>query len=186
MSGLRQQSACIALMLAAMAPLLAGCNEPTAATAAPQVSEPEVSVIAVKPQPRAVLRELPGRIAPTRVSKFARTRIGYRRRAHVPSGERGQGRRSALRIDRPLKWRCNRPKRHWPRKAVEEASLRVAHRSADIQRAARTEREGHSRAEAGRGRRRGTQGRATSPVRDSISITPPPFARRSTASSAPR
>ena len=56
-------------MLAAMAPLLAGCDAPTAATAAPQLSEPEVSVVAVKPQPRAVLRELPGRIAPTRVSE---------------------------------------------------------------------------------------------------------------------
>ena len=33
------------------------------------MSEPEVSVVAVKPQPRAVLRELPGRIAPTRVSE---------------------------------------------------------------------------------------------------------------------
>jgi membrane fusion protein (multidrug efflux system) len=69
MSGLRAQSASIALMLAAMAPLLAGCDAPTAATAAPQLSEPEVSVVAVKPQPRAVLRELPGRIAPTRVSE---------------------------------------------------------------------------------------------------------------------
>ena len=69
MSGLRAQSACIALMLAATAPLLAGCDAPTAATAAPQLSEPEVSVVAVKPQPRAVLRELPGRIAPTRVSE---------------------------------------------------------------------------------------------------------------------
>jgi membrane fusion protein (multidrug efflux system) len=69
MSGLRAQSACIALMLAAMAPLLAGCDEPTAATAAAQVAEPEVSVVAVKPQPRAILRELPGRIAPTRVSE---------------------------------------------------------------------------------------------------------------------
>jgi membrane fusion protein (multidrug efflux system) len=56
-------------MLAAMAPLLAGCDEPTAATAAAQVAEPEVSVVAVKPQPRAILRELPGRIAPTRVSE---------------------------------------------------------------------------------------------------------------------
>jgi len=55
-------------MLAAMAPLLGGCNEPNAAAAAAQASEPDVSVVTVKPQPRAMVRELPGRIAPTRVS----------------------------------------------------------------------------------------------------------------------
>ena len=52
-----------------MAPLLAGCNEPTAATAARQAAEPEVGIVTVRPQPRAVVRELPGRIAPTRVSE---------------------------------------------------------------------------------------------------------------------
>jgi membrane fusion protein, multidrug efflux system len=56
-------------MLAATAPFLAGCDEPTAATAAPDTSEPEVSVVTVAPQPRAMVRELPGRIAPTRVSE---------------------------------------------------------------------------------------------------------------------
>ena len=55
-------------MLAAMAPLLAGCNEPTAATAAAKPAEPEVGTFTVRPQARALLRELPGRIAPTRVS----------------------------------------------------------------------------------------------------------------------
>jgi membrane fusion protein (multidrug efflux system) len=70
MSGFRAQSACIALMLAAMAPLLGGCDEPNAAAAAAQTSEPDVSVVVtVKPQPRAMVRELPGRIAPTRVSE---------------------------------------------------------------------------------------------------------------------
>jgi len=68
MSGIRAQS-CIALMLLAMAPLLAGCEEPTVATAAVQPSEPDVSVVTVRPQARAVVRELPGRIAPTRVSE---------------------------------------------------------------------------------------------------------------------
>ena len=34
-----------------------------------QPSEPEVSVVTVRPQPRAVVRELPGRIAPTRVAE---------------------------------------------------------------------------------------------------------------------
>jgi membrane fusion protein (multidrug efflux system) len=69
MSGFRAQSACIVLMLAAMAPLLAGCDEPSAATAAAQPFEPDVSVVTVRPQARAMVRELPGRIAPTRVSE---------------------------------------------------------------------------------------------------------------------
>jgi membrane fusion protein, multidrug efflux system len=69
MSGIRAQSACIALMLAAMAPLLAGCDEPNAAVAAAQSTEPDVSIVTVKPQSRAMVRELPGRIAPTRVSE---------------------------------------------------------------------------------------------------------------------
>ncbi|MBR0696546.1 efflux RND transporter periplasmic adaptor subunit [Bradyrhizobium lablabi] len=68
MSGLRTRSACIALVLAAISPLLAGCDEPNTATAAAQTSQPEVSIVTVKPQARAVLRELPGRIAPTRVA----------------------------------------------------------------------------------------------------------------------
>ena len=68
MSGLRAQSACIALMLAALAPLLAGCNEPTA-TAAPAAPEVDVSVVVVQPRARAQIRELPGRIAPTRVAE---------------------------------------------------------------------------------------------------------------------
>jgi membrane fusion protein (multidrug efflux system) len=70
MSGFRAHSACIALMLLAMAPMLAGCEEPTVATAAIQpASEPDVSVVTVRPQARAIIRELPGRIAPTRVSE---------------------------------------------------------------------------------------------------------------------
>lgn len=56
-------------MLAVTAPLLAGCNEPNSATAAVQASEPDVSVVTVKEQARAMVRELPGRIAPTRVSE---------------------------------------------------------------------------------------------------------------------
>jgi membrane fusion protein (multidrug efflux system) len=56
-------------MLAACAPLLAGCDESSSAISATQPSEPDVSIVTVKPQPRAVVRELPGRIAPTRVSE---------------------------------------------------------------------------------------------------------------------
>jgi membrane fusion protein (multidrug efflux system) len=69
MSGFRAQSACIALMLAAMAPLLGGCNEPNVASAEAITSDPDVSVVTVKPQARAIVRDLPGRLAPTRVSE---------------------------------------------------------------------------------------------------------------------
>jgi membrane fusion protein (multidrug efflux system) len=68
MTGFRAQSACIALMLAVMAPLLARCEEPNSAVAAAQPSEPDVSIVTVRPQARAIVRELPGRVAPTRVS----------------------------------------------------------------------------------------------------------------------
>jgi membrane fusion protein (multidrug efflux system) len=54
--------------MAAIAPLLAGCEEPTSAVAAAQTSDPEVSIVAVRPQARAIVRELPGRVSPTRVS----------------------------------------------------------------------------------------------------------------------
>ena len=57
-------------MLAAVAPLLAGCNEPAAVAAtATAPAEPEVGTFTVRPQARALVRELPGRIAPTRVSE---------------------------------------------------------------------------------------------------------------------
>src|ERR1700761_6709587 len=71
MSRLRARSAGILVVFAAFAPLLAGCNEPhhAAAAAVPaQTEEPDVSIVTVKPQPRAIVSELPGRIAPTRVS----------------------------------------------------------------------------------------------------------------------
>jgi membrane fusion protein (multidrug efflux system) len=59
----------LALLLAALAPVLAGCNEPKQAVASSaQPAEPEVSVVSVKPQARSLVRELPGRIAPTRVA----------------------------------------------------------------------------------------------------------------------
>jgi membrane fusion protein (multidrug efflux system) len=71
MSGFRAQPACIALMLAVMSLLLAGCEEPTSATAttAAQTIEPDVSIFVVQPRARSMVRELPGRIAPTRVSE---------------------------------------------------------------------------------------------------------------------
>ena len=57
------------MMLAACAPLLGACDESASAVSAAQPADPDVSIVTVKPQPRAVVRELPGRIAPTRVSE---------------------------------------------------------------------------------------------------------------------
>jgi len=70
MSGLRARSAGILLVLTAIAPLLAGCNEPESAVAsvATQPNEPDVSIVTVKPQPRSIVRELPGRVAPIRIA----------------------------------------------------------------------------------------------------------------------
>ncbi|WP_458759420.1 efflux RND transporter periplasmic adaptor subunit [Afipia sp. TerB] len=56
------------MVLIAVAPALSGCDEPTSAAASP-APVPQVSVITVKPEPRALIRELPGRIAPTRVAE---------------------------------------------------------------------------------------------------------------------
>jgi membrane fusion protein (multidrug efflux system) len=69
MSGFYRQSAGIVLLLAAMSPLLAGCDGTSQASAEAPAALPDVSVVTVRPQPRAMLRELPGRIAPTRVSE---------------------------------------------------------------------------------------------------------------------
>lgn len=57
------------MMLAAFAPLLGACDESSSAVSAAQPIEPDVSIVTVKPQPRAVVRELPGRISPTRVAE---------------------------------------------------------------------------------------------------------------------
>ncbi|MCG6205166.1 efflux RND transporter periplasmic adaptor subunit [Rhodopseudomonas sp. HC1] len=56
-----------AMALACLAPMLAGCNEPTTANAAAP-EKPEVSTITVKAHARAIVRELPGRITPVRVA----------------------------------------------------------------------------------------------------------------------
>ena len=63
MSGFRAQSAgqsaAMAFVIAAMAPLLAGCDEPKVAAAAAKPADSDVSIVTVKPQPRAMVRELP-------------------------------------------------------------------------------------------------------------------------------
>jgi membrane fusion protein (multidrug efflux system) len=56
-------------MLAVLSPLLGGCNEPRQAAAEPATDKPEVGIVVVKAEPRAIVRELPGRIAPMRVSE---------------------------------------------------------------------------------------------------------------------
>jgi membrane fusion protein, multidrug efflux system len=64
-----RRSACIAFVIAAaLAPLLAGCDEPRSAIAATKAAAPDVSIVTVNPQARALVRELPGRISPTRVA----------------------------------------------------------------------------------------------------------------------
>ncbi len=69
MTIINARAAGFALLLAGLAPVLAGCNEPKdAVAAAPAAPETEVSVVTVKQQARAIVRELPGRIAPTRVA----------------------------------------------------------------------------------------------------------------------
>jgi membrane fusion protein (multidrug efflux system) len=65
--------ACAALLVAGLAPTLAGCDDPTSAMAA-TTAEPEVGIVTVRSEPRAMVRELPGRIAPTRVADV-RTRV---------------------------------------------------------------------------------------------------------------
>ncbi|HEY3679175.1 MAG TPA: efflux RND transporter periplasmic adaptor subunit [Bradyrhizobium sp.] len=60
--------ACIAFVIAALAPLLAGCDEPRPASAATKAAAPDVTIVTVNPQARALIRELPGRISPTRVA----------------------------------------------------------------------------------------------------------------------
>ena len=87
-------------MLAAMAPLLAGCNEPIAATAAAKPQEPEVGTFTVRPQSRALVRELPGRIAPTRVSEVRARVSGIVVERLFQQGTEVNGRRSAV-PDRP-------------------------------------------------------------------------------------
>src|SRR3981189_3384641 len=69
MSGFSTQPARIIVVLAPLAPLPAGGDQPIEAAAGTQPSLPDVSIVTVKPQARAMVRELPGRIAPTRVSE---------------------------------------------------------------------------------------------------------------------
>jgi len=93
MSGLRALQA--GILLAALTPLLGGCDQPQSAAAAVSApsAEPDVSIVTVKPQPRAIVRELPGRIAPVRVAEV-RPRISgivverlFRQGSEVKAGD---------------------------------------------------------------------------------------------------
>mgnify|MGYP003693958187 CR=1 FL=1 len=89
-----------AMMLAAMAPLLAGCAMSRWPPLRWHLPASNWALSTVRPQARAIIRELPGRIAPTRVPARPRARLRYHRRAPVPAGNRSDGRRSTL-PDRP-------------------------------------------------------------------------------------
>jgi membrane fusion protein, multidrug efflux system len=56
-----------AVMFVALAPALSGCKK-SGAEATSEPVPPEVGIVAVTAQPRAIIRELPGRIAPMRVA----------------------------------------------------------------------------------------------------------------------
>jgi len=58
------------VMALLLAGLLAGCSEgPASPSSEDSLSVPEVSVVELQPAPLAVIRELPGRIAPTRIAE---------------------------------------------------------------------------------------------------------------------
>lgn len=61
------RSLAMVALLVVLAPVLTACDEPIAAVAA-QPPVPDVSYVTIREQPRAIIRELPGRIAPTRVA----------------------------------------------------------------------------------------------------------------------
>ena len=65
-SGITSGITSMALLFGA-AVLLSGCNDASVASSAPP-EPPEVSVVTLKAQPRAIIKELPGRIAPLRVA----------------------------------------------------------------------------------------------------------------------
>ena len=67
MSRFRASSLRSALMFAALAPWISGCNDANTASNGPVVL-PEVGIVTVEQQARAIVRELPGRISPTRAS----------------------------------------------------------------------------------------------------------------------
>src|SRR5262249_3441277 len=56
----------VAISLSAII-FISGCSEPQSGQTREAKSPPQVAVVTVEPSPRPIVRELPGRIAPTRV-----------------------------------------------------------------------------------------------------------------------
>ena len=139
--------------------LLAACDEPASADA-PQSAPPDVGIVTVKAEPFALMRELPGRVAPTRVADV-RPRV---------SGivvqrlfEQGSDVKAAIRSIRSIPSRsrssCRRAKPAWsgrrrprPRPAAGQSHRRPGEAQAIATAAARDCR-GHRGAEQGRARR---------------------------------
>ena len=63
----RSHAIASAALLFGAAVLLSGCNDQSVASSLPP-EPPEVSIVTLKASPRAIIKELPGRIAPLRVA----------------------------------------------------------------------------------------------------------------------
>lgn len=73
---------------------LAACNETQSSAPSAPVVPPEVGYVSVKPQPVAVVRDLPGRVAPTRIAEV-RARVSgliikryFEQGSHVSEGDK--------------------------------------------------------------------------------------------------
>jgi membrane fusion protein (multidrug efflux system) len=65
---MRANLAVTVLMLVGLPLIAAGCDERSVAATAPTTAAPEVGVVTITAQPKPIIRELPGRIAPVRVA----------------------------------------------------------------------------------------------------------------------
>ena len=154
------------LTIAGLAPFLAGCDEPAPALATAVAAEPEVSVVTVKPQPRSVVRELPGRIAPTRVAEVRPRVSGIVVERTFEQGSEVKAGDPLYQIDpQPFEVELQASEAALAKAdaAFDQAAQHArAHRDAGAvsRRVPRRENETRDRRDApGRGRRRGAQGR---------------------------
>lgn len=90
---LSRASALAPTLLAALL-ALAGCNETQSSAPTAPVVPPEVGYVAVTPKPIAVVRDLPGRVAPTRIAEV-RARVSglivkryFEQGSHVAEGDK--------------------------------------------------------------------------------------------------
>ena len=77
---------------------LSGCSDATTASQAPEPTPQKVSVVTVQPSPLPLIRELPGRIAPTRIAEVRARVSGIVVSRNFEQGSDVKGRR-ALRLD---------------------------------------------------------------------------------------